>query len=106
LTEPAPKWAPDDGNYDRLQFGAGGTAVGISPGKRRSEAMTQEAREFTQESAISRASTADPRTARMRQTIAELVAIERALVASYRWAAGRTEVVAERDKLRDFGRAH
>lgn len=49
---------------------------------------------------------ADPRTARMRQTLGELVAIERSLVAAYRWAAGRSETASERDKLRDFGRAH
>jgi hypothetical protein len=66
--------------------------------------MTQEVREITPEAPP--VMTADPRTARMRQTVAELVAIERALVAAYRWAAGRSEVIFERDKLRDFGRAH
>jgi hypothetical protein len=48
----------------------------------------------------------DPRTARMRQTVGELVAIERSLVAAYRWAASRSDVRSEQEKLRDFGRAH
>lgn len=49
---------------------------------------------------------ADPRLERMRRMVGELVAIERALVAAYRWAAGRSDVAFERDKLRAFGHAH
>lgn len=67
--------------------------------------MAQEAPEIPRET-IPRPPAADPRTARMRQTMAELVAIERALVAAYRWAASRSEQPFERDKLREFRRAH